>query len=95
MKIKYTPEAIKDLTRLREFIAVKNPLAANRIAAELVKGTQKLTSFPELGLKVDHALEPSNIRDLFIGDYTIRYLITTPAIVILRLWDDKESGRNN
>lgn len=32
MRISYTPESIVDLMRLREFIEVKNPLAAQRVA---------------------------------------------------------------
>ncbi len=36
MKLVYTDEAIEDLKRLREFIAVHNPSAAGRIATELV-----------------------------------------------------------
>ncbi len=30
MRISYTPESIDDLKKLREFIEVKNPLAAQR-----------------------------------------------------------------
>ena len=36
MKLVYTDEAIEDLKRLREFIAVHNRSAAARIATELV-----------------------------------------------------------
>ena len=32
MNLKFTPEAIGDLTRLREFIEEKNPVATQRIA---------------------------------------------------------------
>lgn len=94
MNIRFTQDAVDDLIRLREFIAVKNPLAANRIANELKTGINKLVTFPELGLKVEQAPEPEKIRDLFIGEYTIRYLISKAEIVILRLWHDKENARN-
>jgi len=94
MKIRYTPESIEDLVRLRNFIARKNPVAAQRIATELVTGIEKLKLFPKIGVQVLHAPQPDTIRDLFIGDYTARYLITTDAIVILRLWHDKENERD-
>ncbi|UAA39909.1 type II toxin-antitoxin system RelE/ParE family toxin [Paraneptunicella aestuarii] len=94
MNIRFTQDTVDDLIRLREFIGVKNPLAANRIANELKTGINKLVTFPELGLKVEQALEPEKIRDLFIGEYTIRYLISKAEIVILRLWHDKENARN-
>ena len=90
MKINFTSEAVADLSRLRAFIELKNPIAAQRIANELLKGIEKLKAFPELGLKVTRAPQPNLIRDLFVGDYTIRYLIGDNEIYILRMWHGKE-----
>ena len=36
MKLRFTPEAIEDLTRLRDFIEKNNPTAAQRIAKDLL-----------------------------------------------------------
>ena len=66
MKISYSPESIHDLIRLREFIEVKNPAAAKRIANELLAGIGKLKIFPGMGLPVKRAPDPRIIRDLFI-----------------------------
>jgi plasmid stabilization system protein ParE len=93
MKLRYTPQAIEDLIRLREFIADKNPVAAQRTAAALVAGIEKLKVFPKIGVQVLRAPQPDSIRDLFIGSYTARYLTTADEIVILRLWHNKESER--
>lgn len=90
MKISYTKEAVADLQRLREFIEIKNPTAAKRIASELLQAINKLNDFPEIGLQVEHAPNPQHIRDLFVSDYTIRYLLNSNNIVILRLWHGKE-----
>lgn len=95
MIINFTEEAIQDLARLREFIAIKNPHAAKRVAIDLRKGIEKLVHFPELGVKVQNAPKPDKIRDLFVNDYTIRYLISPATIVILRVWHDKEDARSN
>jgi len=38
MRISYSPESIEDLKRLREFIEVKNPQAAKKIAESILKG---------------------------------------------------------
>jgi plasmid stabilization system protein ParE len=94
MKLRFAPEAVDDLTRLREFIAEKNPVAAQRIAQDLLLGVDKLIAFPEIGLKVDRAFDPDRIRDLFIGKYTVRYLIGDGEIVVLRLWHNKESEKD-
>jgi len=90
MKINYTLESINDLKRLREFIEVKNPIAAHRIAKELLTGIEKLKVFPKIGLPVRRAPDPEIIRDLFIDRYTVRYLVSSNAIFILRIWHGKE-----
>ena len=90
MKISFTPEAVADLSRLRAFIESKNPIAAQRIANELLKGIEKLKAFPEIGLKVIRVPQPHLIRDLFIGNYTVRYLMSDNEIYILRMWHGKE-----
>lgn len=90
MKIRYTQEAIQDLQRLREFIADKNPAAAQRIAKELLQGAAKLKLFPNMGIRVMRAPQPELIRDLFVGHYTVRYLIGHDVIYILRMWHGKE-----
>ncbi len=90
MRISYSPESIDDLIRLRDFIKEKNPVAAQRIANELLDGISKLKLFPKIGLPVMRATDPQSIRDLFIGSYTIRYLIGTNEIYILRIWHGKE-----
>ena len=90
MKIRYTPESIADLHRLRKFIAIKNPVAAQRVATELLAGIEKLTLVPKIGVQVLRAPQPELIRDLFIGNYTARYLISKDEVIILRLWHGKE-----
>ena len=90
MRIRYTAEAIHDLERLRAFVEPKNPHAARRIAAELLDGIENLAAFPDMGLPVRRAPNPKLIRDLFVGNYTIRYLREDDSIVILQIWHGKE-----
>lgn len=90
MKIQYSPEAVDDLVRLREFIEVNNPYAAKRVAANILSGIEKLKLFPEIGLLVQRSPQPEKIRDLFISNYTLRYLIGENSIFILRVWHGKE-----
>ena len=45
MIITYTPEAINDLIRLREFIEHKNPEVALRISKALRKGIKQLKAY--------------------------------------------------
>ena len=95
MKIHFTPESLNDLRRLREFITMKDPAAARRTADTIQSGIVKLKQFPQLGVAVLRSPQPKKMRDLFIGEYTIRYLVGVSELVVLRIWHDKESGRSD
>lgn len=90
MRLFYSPESIEDLRRIREFIEIKNPKAAQKIAASILKGIKQLKSFPYLGVEVTQAPNPDMIRDLIIGNYIVRYLVNGEEIYILRVWHHKE-----
>jgi len=94
VKIRYSPESIEDLQRVVEFVEVKNPFAARRIAIDLQEGVDKLKQYPKIGLPVLKASDPELIRDLYIDNYTVRYLIANEIIYILRIWHSKENERN-
>ena len=93
MKLVYTDEAIEDLKRLREFIAVHNPSAAARIATELVGRIELLPDFPKVGTPVEMAPVPGSVRDMVFGRYVVRYSLHTSAIIILRVWHGLEGER--
>ncbi|MEH6501677.1 MAG: type II toxin-antitoxin system RelE/ParE family toxin [Pseudoalteromonas distincta] len=94
MKLVYTDEAIEDLKRLREFIAVHNPSAAGRIATELVSKIELLPDFPGMGTPVEMAPVPDSIRDMVFGKYyVVRYSVHVSAIIILRVWHELEGER--
>ncbi len=92
MKIIYTPEAISDLKRLRDFIEQNNPMAAQAVAKRLLTGINNLKTFSRMGIEVSKAPNPDLIRDLILDNYTTRYLINDKQsqIHILRVWHHKE-----
>ncbi len=91
MRLGYSQEAVEDLVRLRDFIAEKNPEAAARIAERLVVGIENLKVFPKLGRPVEQAPEPERIRDLFLENYVLRYLVLEKSVHILRIWHQREN----
>ena len=94
MKLVYTEEAITDLKRLREFIALHNPIAAKKVAKELVEKISLLPEFPHIGQPVPQAPLPDSIRDMIFGSYIIRYSIHPNTIIVLRLWHGREDGHH-
>lgn len=87
MKLQFTHSAQRDLIRLREFIAGKNPQAAKRISQRLKQSILQLTDQPEIGVNVE---ELPGVQDLISGDYLVRYAVLENDIYILRIWHGKE-----
>ncbi len=87
MKLGFSASAVRDLTRLREFIAVHNPKAAERISLRLRQAIAKLVLHPNVGRPVP---EQENVRELVVGDYVVRYLRLENVVFILRIWHGKE-----
>ena len=95
MRLIYSPEAVQDLVRLRQFIAEKDPAAAARIAAELVTRIEHLLTFPEMGRPVPQCPEPGAVRDFVFGSYIVRYTVHPSALAILRIWHQLEHQRSS
>lgn len=90
MTLVYSEEAVTDLLRLRAFIADKDPLAAARVASELITRIDNLRLFPAMGRVVEWAPAPEAIRDAIVGKYVIRYTYHPNTVVILRIWHHYE-----
>jgi toxin ParE1/3/4 len=95
VKLTYSPEAVQDLIRAREFIAQNNPSAANRIASELARRIEHLCSFPEIGVAVEQpsAKTTATIRDFSFGDYIVRCVSYEETVIILRIWHHYENRK--
>lgn len=87
MKLQFTGKALEDLERLHEFVAQKNPAAADRIRNQLLDTFQTLLKQP-LGGKPVKSLP---VRQWVAGDYVIRYLIENEQnLIIVRIWHGRE-----
>jgi len=75
-QVRFAPQALRDLERLREFLRPKSPDAAKRAAAAIKKAVQAFGQQPQIGRPADN-LEPE-YRELLIdfGDsgYIALYL---------------------
>ncbi len=90
MKLRYSGPSLRDLERLREWIAVHNPEAARNTAKRIQQAATYLKRFPLLGVVLDEG--KSEIRDIVIENYVLRYKIdaNNQIIHILRIWHGKE-----
>jgi plasmid stabilization system protein ParE len=88
--LRWAPEAVRDLARLREFLGDKNPGAAERAALRIREAAGVLREQPELG----HIVENEEFRDLVAsfggGAYVLRYRIDEDAVIVVRVWHSRE-----
>ena len=90
MRLVYSQEAVADLVRLRAFIAENDALAAARVAEELIARIENLCLFPRIGVEVDRAPSPAEVRDMVFGNYVVRYSVHGGALAVLRIWHHYE-----
>jgi plasmid stabilization system protein ParE len=88
--LRWAPDAVRDLARLRDFLGPKNAAAAARAAERILQAAATLRETPELG----HVVEGEDWRELLVPAgriaYVLRYRIDEDAVVIARVWHSRE-----
>jgi len=89
----FSPAAIRDLERLRDFLRPKNPSAAKRASETILKAVRALGMHPHMGRLVEDL--PQQYREWLIefGDsgYVVRYRIDENTLTILAVRHQKEA----
>ena len=83
MSVRFTRRAINDLASIREYIADDNPMAASRMAVEIVAVCDRLEIFPERGKP---GLRKGTRELTTVWPYVIVYRISGADIDILAIW---------
>jgi len=90
----FSPSAIRELERLREFLRSKNPAAAERAAKALIQGLEELGKFPHIGRPIDDLSE--EYRDWLIdfgnSGYIARYRLDGDTVVVLANRHQRDAG---
>jgi len=89
MKINWSRDAVHDLVRLHDFIALINPLIARRIIFALHQAASQLAASPRKGQRLED-FEDAEVRRIIVAKYELRYEILDNAIYILRIWHTRE-----
>jgi len=90
MHILWSPEALEDLSSLREYIAQDDPVAARRIALRIIRAVEELLrANPELG----RSGRVSGTRELVVGKtpYIVPYRVRDNSLQILRVYHSSQS----
>ena len=92
MKLKYTPEAIRDLQAIREYIGkiLHNPKAARRIVGNIIEQCESLKEYPKMGISFRERLdEETDLRYLLCEKYLAFYRIAEDRILVVRILDGR------
>ncbi|MEO6863860.1 MAG: type II toxin-antitoxin system RelE/ParE family toxin [Gemmatimonadaceae bacterium] len=85
MRIQWTEHALSDLTRLYDFLAIRNREAAVRTVRALAHAPGRLFENVRIGHRLNE-FEPREVRRVLVGEYEVRYEIRGSDIYMLRLW---------
>jgi len=84
MRLVFTEPAERDLENIIAYIALDNPMAAEKVFRAIVATARRLTDFPEMG----HIGRLPNTREFTVTSlpYVIVYDVTADTITILAVF---------
>ena len=88
MKLRYTPEALRDLQEIKRYIKseIHKPTAANRITKAILDGCAQLKQFPEMGVSIGAKTGyETDLRMLVVESYIDLYRIETETVSVGRI----------
>lgn len=89
MKLRWSGQALADLTRLHRFLAPKAPLAAAEVVRTLMEAVERLPDQPRLGQRVQPQAR-NEVRRIIVGHYEVRYEIIGEEIYVANVWHGRE-----
>jgi toxin ParE1/3/4 len=83
VRIRWQDDAIEDLKKIRRYIAMDNPVAAQMVAAQIRDAVPRLIEHPAMG----RAGRIPGTRELVLPDlpYIVPYRVEEQSVVILRV----------
>ncbi len=93
-RLKWSQNALRDITRLYDFLSPKNRDAAKRAIKAIREGVKILGRNPELGRPIEEM--PTEFREWIIefgqGAYVVLYRFDGKEIVLLAIRHGREAG---
>ncbi|MBS0296239.1 MAG: type II toxin-antitoxin system RelE/ParE family toxin [Proteobacteria bacterium] len=83
MPVVFADEAQRDLVAIRAYIGEESPLAASRVAIQIVAACDRLEHLPERGRP---GLVPGTRELTALWPYVIVYRVRADVVEILRIW---------
>jgi len=77
MKLRFTPQATRDLTEIADYIRAENPAAAQRVRDSILESLQLLSDFPEIGRRQTEQGVRKHVTRKY--GYLVYYSIDAPS----------------
>ena len=84
VKIVWTPEALRDLKNIFDYISLDSPKSASRVTKKIIQRIEILSSFPKMG-RVVPEFQREELRELIEGSYRLVYLVKTKSVEVIRI----------
>lgn len=83
--VAWTPQAIDDVEKIRDFISKDSPSYGDLVARRLVESVGRLEQFPESGRVVPEFRDPT-IREILWGSFRIVYRFNGGRVDVLTVY---------
>lgn len=88
----FSPGALRDMKRLRDYLRPRNPVAARRAAEVISKSRKSLVERPQVGRPADDLPHEYREWPIDFGDpgYLALYKVDGPDVVVLAIKHQRE-----
>jgi plasmid stabilization system protein ParE len=86
MRVLWTAASARRIEEIRDFVAVDDPAAASRLAAELVTLGESLRTLPLRGRRVPEFAD-RELRELILRNYRMVYRVRGSAVEVLTVFE--------
>lgn len=91
LSIRWTRLADLDLQSAHGYLEERNPNAARRFAAEILKALELIQTHPEAGAVASDLFPRGRYRHWVCGHHRIIYRVADDWIWLLRIWDSRRN----
>ncbi|MEA1995860.1 MAG: type II toxin-antitoxin system RelE/ParE family toxin [Campylobacterota bacterium] len=92
-KVVWSPEAIKDLEEIAEYIERDSEFYARAVVSKILDMTRSIKDFPKIG-RIVPDVGDENIRERFVYSYRLVYQIQEHQILIVAVIHGKQMFEN-
>ncbi|OWQ93432.1 hypothetical protein CDN99_02875 [Roseateles aquatilis] len=82
MRVAWTRRALAQLQHQYEYVAARNPRAAEVLLRDCLKQSRLLEQFPFLGKAIKRGRREKGVQE----NYVIHYVIAKAAILVMSFW---------